>query len=248
MTVFTPYFTLRSPRRIHSTSKSSLIFLLNRDPTTFALHLCSQFKLLFINPSIKIVELLSLTTACSQSTYDHPPQTLNIWQHISNMSAIVQQNSQLLTIPREIRDQIYGWIFHKGRRQGLELDLTFQNDGDEFHRALWASMTAGWFSTVLICRQVHSEAEPVMYQALYLKTSLLPGQVEVFLDSISFVGRVNLTSIHIDLCHWKWWEVIKAHGTFQKSLENASSYIKQVLVNLRRLSLTASWILICWTD
>ena len=109
-------------------------------------------------------------------------------------------------------------------------------------------MTAGWFSTVLICRQVHSEAEPVMYQALYLKTSLLPGQVEVFLDSISFVGRVNLTSIHIDLCHWKWWEVIKAHGPFQKSLGNTSSYIKQDLVNLRRLSLTASWLLICWTD
>ena len=170
------------------------------------------------------------------------------------MSLTIQQRSRLLTVPREIRDEIYGFVFDKNLKVKLSLDVhpgenpadcyegEEYDDPEECYKSVTLSNwdrkgTPGWLNVLLTCRQVHQEAEPSMYKAISIETSLDDLNVFLFSIPISQNALFYVTRMSVDLTRY-----LHESSFLEEDLKSIFKYLTEHLPKLRESTITVpSW-------
>ena len=118
------------------------------------------------------------------------------------MSIATRGKPSFLTIPLEIRDQIYRWInagatirIHEDKEAAFYGKISFWDKGSKVP----AILRKGWLSILLACRQTHQEAEPLFYKSCQIQIITFYELPLKFFGIISPCATENITSIAIEL-------------------------------------------------
>ena len=155
------------------------------------------------------------------------------------MGSLQGASSSLLTIPLEVRNEIYGIIFSYDG--WLDVDDTAKWQF-KIRRSCYRNkphwLKSKWTSILNICRQIYNEAEPVLYKSLKFHTTLLDHECSFF-KSLSTRARLSITTITLD-AHYGDSIIVAYETRYNVDLVAMTGYIAQHLPKIRVLHLLVS--------
>ena len=110
----------------------------------------------------------------------------------------VREKPRFLTIPLEIRLRVYEIIAkHEDKISMLENSGFDSEDSEVTRKTAFEGSKNGWLGTLLLCRQVHSEAEIHLYRNSCFAVNIDIDLTKSFFDSLSKRARESIMRISI---------------------------------------------------
>ena len=120
------------------------------------------------------------------------------------MSPFQGMSSRLLTMPLEVREEIYrkicyyeSWLDTQRLWDWKMAKYNVDEDSAEGRKPHW--VRHDWMAILLTCHQVHDEAEPLLYQSIRYQPDLGSDSAYSLFQSLSRTARLNITKLHIQL-------------------------------------------------